>query len=547
MKWAIAVIFCVLSVFVALVCGSCASREARMLETVNVLSDIDNDSAVKILNSIDTTRLNVREKAYRELLRVRFHYLRAGDPSFPDTLPQWVQREMLINGNSDNVFDVHFWNSTLYVNQGKFILAMLEAEMGRNALPATTYSDRDKAILEAHIDRTVANIWLYAGENDLAISYLKKADDGYSKATGTEYVVENQFNKMQLAEEMAQMGSDEQAFTLLDAVKPLDNKIYHEIQRLKLTSLIKTGQYDQAREIAVGLLSAGVDSLLLMPAMAEIAIHDGNIKLAKKYADKFCANGVLTLQIIKIYEQIAEGEGDLALALKIQKEISELSQIRHGSIISGVELKEALDRQNSQILNKNRRKAERSRNEAIIVICLSLVIIVLVVGWTFTIIRKKKARMDNLVMAIEELRIRDNEKNSRISGLLAQRFESMNRLCDEYFNVSDLTNENLAKNEIYKTLVAQLKEMGGEKFRKRLEESLNENMDNIMDRFRETFPGDNEGAMLFLYFGSGFSARAVGIFTGLKKSSVYSRRRQLKQNIEKSETPYKEKFLSLIN
>lgn len=343
------------------------------------------------------------------------------------------------------------------------------------------------------------------------------------------------------------MGSDEQAFTLLDAVKPLDNKIYHEIQRLKLTSLIKTGQYDQAREIAVGLLSAGVDSLLLMPAMAEIAIHDGNIKLAKKYADKFCANGILTLQIIKIYEQIAEGEGDLALALKIQKEISELSQIRHGSIISGVELKEALDRQNSQIQNKNRRKAERSRNEAIIVICLSSVIIVLVVGWTFTIIRKKKARMDNLVMAIEELRIRDNEKNSRISGLLAQRFESMNRLCDEYFNVSDLTNENLAKNEIYKTLVAQLKEMGGEKFRKRLEESLNENMDNIMDRFRETFPGDKEGAMLFLYFGSGFSARAVGIFTGLKKSSVYSRRRQLKQNIEKSETPYKEKFLSLIN
>lgn len=155
--------------------------------------------------------------------------------------------------------------------------------------------------------------------------------------------------------------------------------------------------------------------------------------------------------------------------------------------------------------------------------------------------------MDNLVMEIEELRSRDTERGARIGGLLAQRFESMNRLCDEYFNLNDIENENIAKNEIYKTLSAQLKEMGSESFRKKLEESLNENMDGLMAKFREAFPGDNEAAVLFLYFGSGFSAKAVGIFTKLKKSSVYTRRRRLRERIEQSDTPYREEFLLMLN
>lgn len=155
--------------------------------------------------------------------------------------------------------------------------------------------------------------------------------------------------------------------------------------------------------------------------------------------------------------------------------------------------------------------------------------------------------MDELVMEIEELRNRDSERGARIGGLLAQRFESMNRLCDEYFNLNDIKDENLARNEIYKTLSAQLKEMGGESFRKKLEESLNENMDGLMTRFREAFPGDNESAILFLYFSSGFSAKAVGIFTKLKKSSVYSRRRRLREKIEQSSTPYRDEFLSMLS
>ena len=130
--------------------------------------------------------------------------------------------------------------------------------------------------------------------------------------------------------------------------------------------------------------------------------------------------------------------------------------------------------------------------------------------------------MDNLVAEIEGLHRKEDERGAKIGELLAQRFESMNRLCDEYFNLSDIKDENLAKNEIYKTLSAQLKEMGSEGFRKRLEESLNENMDGLMARFR-------------------------GIFTKLKKSSVYTRRRRLRERIEQSDTPYREEFLSMLN
>lgn len=541
------VMACVLSVLFALTWTSCDNPEADKLNLANKLSDIDNDSAINILKTVDTLRLNKSQRAYCYLLKRRLHYL-SGGAVFTDSMPMWAQHELLKEDNPDNAFELHFWSSNYYLKRNDFINAMLEAEMSRMLLPNTSQSKEDKLILEAHIDKMVGQIWSMAGDASLAISYMQKADRGYSEAKAKDYIVSNQYNKIELAQTLYDKGLYSETIELLDSVRPIDKKMRRNVEFAKLLSLVQLGRYEEIRKITLKLLQEDSEyySFGLLPARAELALNDGNVALAKKYVEEFLKPGIYNLQILYLKMKIAEKEGDWAEAFRWQEYIMNIDS-QPDYKISSAELKYALDQQKKGLMEESSREAERSRNVTILVIALSLTVLIIIIFVTVRLAKKKKLRMDNLVMEIEELRSRDTERGARIGGLLAQRFESMNRLCDEYFNLNDIENENIAKNEIYKTLSAQLKEMGSESFRKKLEESLNENMDGMMARFREAFPGDNEAAVLFLYFGSGFSAKAVGIFTKLKKSSVYTRRRRLRERIEQSDTPYREEFLSMLN
>ncbi len=541
------IISCVLSVLFALTSTSCANGEAEKLRMVEELSDVDNDSAVSILENIDTIRLDKSCRALYHLLRLRFHYLSGNNPALPDSMPAWAEREILNDGDPDNVFEIHFWKISHHLGQRNLISAMLEAEMSRLLLQETTHNKTDKTVLEAHIDKMEGEIWSVAGDANLAISHMQKADRGYSEAKVHDYTVSNQSNKINLAEILYDKGFYTEAIELLDSVKPINKKMQLEAKFHKLAPLIRLQRFEDVRRITQELQKEDEDiHIALLPAMAEVALADGDVALAKRYVAEFLEPGIYNLQIFYLQRKIAEKEGDFAKALEWQKTISELEGKGYSGV-STAELSQALDRQNEMLMEENRDKVWKQRKTLITIIILSAFALIAGASAALWIIRKRKARMDELVMEIEELRNRDSERGAKIGGLLAQRFESMNRLCDEYFNLNDIKDENLARNEIYKTLSAQLKEMGGESFRKKLEESLNENMDGLMTRFREAFPGDNESAILFLYFSSGFSAKAVGIFTKLKKSSVYSRRRRLREKIEQSSTPYRDEFLSMLS
>lgn len=537
---------CLLSVLYVLALTACGNREAEKLDAVDRLSDVDNDSAISILKTIDTLRLNRGQKAFYHLLNLRLHYLSGGNQALSDTIPAWAEEEIKKEGNPDYLFEIHFWKISSYQLQQDAISAMLEAEASRLLLPETSQNETDKIILEAHIDKFEGEIWSIAGDGGAAISLMQKADRGYAKSENHDYIVSNQHNKINLAETLYDKGLYEESLEMLDSIKPVNDDMRRKAEFHRLSPLIKLERYEDVRKITRELLEEGVDSFPLLTAMAEVALHDENVTLAKKYLAQFLQPGIYNLAAFYLQRKIAEKEGNFAEALELQKRISMLEN-QHNFYVSASEIRQALDRQRKLQLEESRLKAESSRNTTIFVIVLSALAIAAIVAIAILLIRKRKARMDNLVAEIEGLHRKDDEREAKIGGLLAQRFESMNRLCDEYFNLSDIKDENLAKNEIYKTLSAQLKEMGSEGFRKRLEESLNENMDGLMARFRAAFPGDGEAAVLFLYFSSGFSAKAVGIFTKLKKSSVYTRRRRLRERIEQSDTPYREEFLSMLN
>lgn len=82
---------------------------------------------------------------------------------------------------------------------------------------------------------------------------------------------------------------------------------------------------------------------------------------------------------------------------------------------------------------------------------------------------------------------------------------------------------------------------------KELESFVNTYRDNLMYRFRETFPEIKESdCILYLYSVAGFSARAISIFINEKLEVVYNRKSRLKQKISRSSSIEKDKFMSYM-
>ena len=80
------------------------------------------------------------------------------------------------------------------------------------------------------------------------------------------------------------------------------------------------------------------------------------------------------------------------------------------------------------------------------------------------------------------------------------------------------------------------------------EEMTDAAMDGVMTHFRETFPGRKPSFYPFAnYLFAGFDATTIStLLPGMTKDRIYVKKYQLKQLIAKTESPYQQQFLQLI-
>ena len=127
-------------------------------------------------------------------------------------------------------------------------------------------------------------------------------------------------------------------------------------------------------------------------------------------------------------------------------------------------------------------------------------------------------------------------RRNSIDALVRERFLTINSLCDDYFELSDMPGDSHLKNAIFKNVKNRIKEMSSASFRNQLAERLNNDLNGVVERFESQLPElSADDRVVFIYSAAGFSIKSIGLFLNLKKSSVYTRRRRLREAIESSQ------------
>lgn len=185
-------------------------------------------------------------------------------------------------------------------------------------------------------------------------------------------------------------------------------------------------------------------------------------------------------------------------------------------------------------------------------ISLALGIIVLVLIYQL-IIRHKNANIENYIIAAQEINNLLSIKKQEYSSLLdlhARLFNNQIKLfhniCDAYYETP--IDSTISKNKVYESAKSAINKLSfnGKELHE-FENFINSHLDNIMIDSRNCLSNLKEKDFnLLLYIYSGFSAKAIALFTHDKISNVYNRKARLKIKIEALNTPLKEKFLKFF-
>lgn len=192
---------------------------------------------------------------------------------------------------------------------------------------------------------------------------------------------------------------------------------------------------------------------------------------------------------------------------------------------------------------------DRARMEREMVVYLSLLVVlvlfvvVALFYWRYRHrIHRQRDEISELSFMLEEGRRRNEDLRQKVDTLYGSRLETLNMLCNEYFEKNDSEKVRLT---LYNEVERNILSLREDRNVKELEDIVNCYLDNILVRVREEIPELNaKDIRLLTYLYAGFSPRAVCIFCDIKIKNFYNRRARLKDRILESSSPDREYFVS---
>ena len=552
----------IMSFMIALLLCAYRSEESRKLHRAERLFDKDNSEAKAMLASVDTLGLSENDRNLWHLLQTRCHYF-FNDPAFPDSVPTPTELAIIKEGDPDKLFELYFWKANRLYNRGRYDEAMICIEKCLRHIEDSSQSEQENDAIRAHSHGLKSHIWLKAGNLEESDRSNALSESYYVK-TGKE-MRQTKWNHLMKASLLIKKKRDAEALLILDSLRNsysdtpshAFNDLPKFLDTLDLTSLLplfREKRVDEYRGIISRL--ANDSAVRNYPDFhaykALLAYHDGDYENAEKELTEAWRlnNGVLNafgdpMGLAELGKAINIKRGELEKALDKEKRISDYFRWKSENALPN-SINKAINEYNLQLTAEAAIKERNARTVTLLIIIIAIILIGVTLIFSLIALRRHRERIALTVEELNNLRIKDADRRKSIHNLLSSRFEMLNRMCDDYFEMADLNDVTPLKNEIYKNLTVQLKEMRSEKFRRQLEQSVNTDLDRLMDRFSSLDNISKEDYNLFLYLASGFSIKAVGIFLDLKKSSVYSKRRRLREKIEASGHPDTTEFLDYL-
>ena len=198
------------------------------------------------------------------------------------------------------------------------------------------------------------------------------------------------------------------------------------------------------------------------------------------------------------------------------------------------------------LLRNDYEKAKMSVRNTWILLFVTLASVIVIGAVILIVVKRrltrKRREIEELSMLISERTNRNHELEAQVNTLYSSRLDTLNMLCNEYFEKSDSEKVKLS---LYNEVEKQILALRDTKRIAELEAIVNKYMNNILVKVREQLPELTGKDLIFLtYLYAGFSPRAVCIFTDIKIKNFYNRRSRLKDRILESNAPDKEIFVS---
>lgn len=178
---------------------------------------------------------------------------------------------------------------------------------------------------------------------------------------------------------------------------------------------------------------------------------------------------------------------------------------------------------------------------------ITIIIICLIVGIIVFFYYRKQQRirseqMNNLLMLISENEMNIRHLKNKLSNLMRNSFDTINKLCYEYFEKADTS---FLKKSIYTKVENEIERLKSQEQLSQFEKVINEYNDEIILRIEAQIPELTDAEKkLLIYLYSGFSARTVCVLMGIQLKTFYMRRLRLKNKIESSNAQDKDWFIS---
>ena len=125
------------------------------------------------------------------------------------------------------------------------------------------------------------------------------------------------------------------------------------------------------------------------------------------------------------------------------------------------------------------------------------------------------------------------------------KFETLGILCDQY-----IQSQGRADKEkfIYRKVMEMVNELKEDSHsRKRFEDMLNTDLNNVMKKLRSEFPRFKEvDFVIFSYMAVGFDATTISNLTGESMSNIYTRKSRIRKKINESTVSDKDLYLHIL-
>ena len=386
--------------------------------------------------------------------------------------------------------------------------------------------------------------------NDDELKYSALALESYRKAGKNDHA---DFAALNLGVAYNNVGQYDRGLEMFDSIRfsgCKDSDVINSAMNHSLTSLMGLKNYQEiirrcANEDSIG---CAMQDARVLAFLAVACGETGNMDESDFYKDK-------SLELMGSDDTLAVYGRLCHLAAK-NKNIKDFTYYHekidkiHDSLIDLIFKQQVYTAQRDYYHKRSKNaedlaKRDRNRMTLVLVMLFSSCLIAMVV----VIYRNKRRRLEyeNALVSIRNERdnlMRDNsDATLQINELLRHRFDSVQSLCDCYFEQS---GSNRDKGAIYKEVARIVDSFSSDEMLASLEATLNRCKGNIVTKLRQQVSLSSSELKLALYFMSGFTARSICCFMNVTPSNLYNQKSRLKKKIIESSPSDKQEFLNAL-